>query len=500
MNTMTPLRPRPIALSVAVALGTFNEAGWAAAGRVQFAFGEAMVVSASGARSALSRGDEVDSGDTVSTERGRVQIRFTDGGMVSLQPRTTFKIDDYNFEGKDDGSERGFFSLVRGGFRTITGAIGRRNKSNYRVETPVATIGIRGTEYLIVLDDSGAVVTVGDGSIAVLNDAGEVVLSNGQTGRIVDRSSLPQVIDKKASLPPPQKDVRDNQDGSEPEQDDEEFQVVVSGDQGDPDDVADNIVEGEVDTGAPPPVSNQLETGSGYVVGLTFMDLNDEDLPRAENIGPTDATFSSGQLTAFSGGASSIGDLTLVDAGSDTYIGWGRWANTSGTTENFTVGGSPEFFDGNGQSLHYVVGRPTDLGVAAMGRASATYQLLSFTTPTEADGTLASLVPGSAIFAVDFTAQTVSGGVTVDSSITSERYELDFGPLPAGNGRFQGSGSVIPVFSGGCFCSCAGFVSGIVSGPEAQRAGFAYHIKDQFQTDIFGAVTFTSTPGGQVAE
>ena len=490
---MHAFQPRPIALSVAVALGTCHGPLWAAAGRVQFAFGEATLVSAGGGRSALSKGDEVDSGDTVTTERGRVQIRFTDGGLVSLQPRTTFKIDDYNFEGSNDGSERGFFSLVRGGFRTITGAIGRRDKSRYRVNTPVATIGIRGTEYLIVLDESGAVITVGDGSIAVLNDAGQVILQNGQTGRVVDRSTLPQLTEEKASLPPPPKDVRNREDGPEPLEDSEDFQVVYTGDQGDPDAV-DNITDDELMVGGGGSVADKLETGAGYVVGFTYMDLNDEDLPRNDKVGPTDAVFTGGQMTEFSGGLYAIDELTLVDAGSDRYIGWGRWSNTSGASADFVVNGGPEFFDQADQSLHYVAGRPTEnLSLAAMGEAEGSYELLSFTRPTEADGTLATVVAGSAVFGLDFAAETVTGGISVDSSTTSERYELDFGPLPVTGGTFQGTALVQDTFSFGCFCSCAGFVSGLVAGPAADRAGFAYHINDQFNTDIFGAVTFRRT-------
>lgn len=488
---MNAFQPRPIALSVAVALGTWHGPVWAAAGRVQFAFGEATLVSAGGGRSALGKGDEVDSGDTVRTERGRVQIRFTDGGLVSLQPRTTFKIDDYNFDGSSDGSERGFFSLLRGGFRTITGAIGRRDKSRYRVNTPVATIGIRGTEYLIVLDESGAVITVGDGAIAVVNDAGEVILENGQTGRVVDRSTLPQLTEEKASLPPPQKDLRNREDGPEPIEDSKDFQVVYTGDQGDPEAV-DNITDDELMVGGS--AATKLETGAGYVVGFTYLDLNDEGQPRKDTVGPTDAVFSSGQLTAFSGGLYALDELTLVDAGSDRYIGWGRWSNTSGASADFVVNGGPEFFDKDAQSLHYVVGRPTEnLSLAAMGEAQGTYELLSFTRPTETDGTLASIVQGSAAFGLDFTAQTVTGGISIDSTTTSERYALDFGPLPVTGGTFQGSAVVQDTFSFGCFCACAGSVSGLVAGPAADRAGFAYHINDQFNTDIFGAVTFRRT-------
>ena len=138
---------KPLALAVAIATGATPMIASAAAGRVEFAYGQVSIEDADGDRKAVKRGTKIDSGDTISTERGRAQLRFSDGAFVSLRPKSSFKVEDYNYEGKSDGSERGFFNLFRGGLRTITGAIGKRNRNAYRVKTPVATIGIRGTEW-----------------------------------------------------------------------------------------------------------------------------------------------------------------------------------------------------------------------------------------------------------------------------------------------------------------------------------------------------------------
>ena len=51
------------------------------------------------------------------------------------------------------GASHAFFSLLKGGFRTVSGLIGKINHEDYSVATPVATIGIRGTDYLTVLCD-----------------------------------------------------------------------------------------------------------------------------------------------------------------------------------------------------------------------------------------------------------------------------------------------------------------------------------------------------------
>lgn len=51
-------------------------------------------------------------------------------------------------------SSRAFFRLLKGGFRAVSGLIGKANPAEYRVSTPVATIGIRGTDYLVVICDA----------------------------------------------------------------------------------------------------------------------------------------------------------------------------------------------------------------------------------------------------------------------------------------------------------------------------------------------------------
>src|SRR3954451_20343287 len=161
-------RPVP---SLAVLLGSMLIAltvNAAPAARVEFVMGDPTAVNAVGRERALRKGDSVDSGDMVNTRTGRAQLRFSDGAYVSLQPDTQFRIDDYRYNGKSDGSERGFFSLLKGGMRTITGLVGRMHKRNYQVSTTVATIGIRGTEYTLSMN-GGLRGSVGEGEIQVCN-------------------------------------------------------------------------------------------------------------------------------------------------------------------------------------------------------------------------------------------------------------------------------------------------------------------------------------------
>ncbi|MDR5171074.1 FecR domain-containing protein [Methylobacillus flagellatus] len=164
----------------------------AAAGKVEFVHGAASIVDSAGNAREASKGSQFDEGETLITADGRMQVKFIDGGYISLQPNTSFKVEEYHYNGREDGSERGIFRLVKGGLRAITGVIGHANKPNYRMDTPVATIGIRGTEFTASLDDAQKLlVKVGDGAVFMQNDVGNLVLYRGQAGEVSNAGSRP---------------------------------------------------------------------------------------------------------------------------------------------------------------------------------------------------------------------------------------------------------------------------------------------------------------------
>jgi FecR-like protein len=175
----------------------------APAARVEFAVGNVSAVAADGRVRALVKGASVDEGDTVNTNEGRAQLRFTDEGFVSLHTRTVFRIDQYRWGGVNDGSERSFFSLAQGGLRTITGKLAKKNRKAYRMTTTLATLGIRGTEYTMQLngDLSGS---VAEGEIEVCNAGGCLAVPAGQSYYVQDANTKPILSNKQTYLLPPQ--------------------------------------------------------------------------------------------------------------------------------------------------------------------------------------------------------------------------------------------------------------------------------------------------------
>lgn len=189
-------------LLLVLATMTFSSHAVAAlAAKVEFALGNVTATRLNGQSRVLNKGAELNTGDSISTGDGRLQIRFTDGAYLSLQPNTVFKIETYAFANKVDGNEKAFFSLLKGGLRTITGAIGKVNQKNYEMRTTTATIGIRGTAYSANQSGEGLTVAVSEGAVAVSNQAGVLAVSAGQSAFVRSPQSMPQVLTGAASLP-----------------------------------------------------------------------------------------------------------------------------------------------------------------------------------------------------------------------------------------------------------------------------------------------------------
>jgi hypothetical protein len=190
-------------LLLVVAALLFSSSVFAApAARVEFTFGDVSALAGDGRIRVLVKGDTVEEGDTVRTNDGRVQLRFTDDGFVSLHTRTVFRIEQYRWGGVNDGSERSFFSLIEGGLRTITGMLAKHNKKAYRMTTKFAVVGIRGTEYTMQLN-GGLTGSVAEGEIEVCNAGGCLAVSSGQSYHVIDVNTKPILSNKQTALPPP---------------------------------------------------------------------------------------------------------------------------------------------------------------------------------------------------------------------------------------------------------------------------------------------------------
>lgn len=453
--------------------------------RVDFAIGPATAVGLDGKSRPLVKGGMLDVGDTVNTATGRAQLRFTDGGMVSLLPQTVFKIDDYRYEGKADGSEKGVFSLAKGALRTITGIIGRQNRQTYKLNTEVATIGIRGTEYLASLRNSLSV-SVGEGAIALTNKAGEFVVFQGQSAYVADSATMPVLTFSKPVLPPEQAPQRK---GAQSEQQKEESVPYVAGDQvsstGTP-----VIIGHEVTpptTGGRPPVSTSTDgnltlsaySTGGYVahapvtVGFNSQNVATQLYDQALNVW-TDA------------------GTATVEGQTGTVIGWSRWTNGSLNDTGSTIP-----FVGEYTGVHHVFGQPTPLAdIQALSGAGtiATYSVIGYTTPTFSDNVGGGLGNGvmSGGFTLHFGDSTFDSNMQLSFQNGANVYSMAATGLPISITDSQlNTSSVLVSHSGSlgdCVSGCPSFISGFLAGAQASHAGAIYSIQSERGFSIQGAV------------
>lgn len=184
-------------LLAALALVAATAAGVARAtdfGQVEFVSGDVQVITAEGQSFAPKVGDTVPEGaELVTGKDGELHIGTTDAGYVALRPSTRLRVTQYVAEGDDFDTE--VLSLVRGGFRSISGWIGHHNAEHYKITTPTATIGIRGTDHeptYLPPDDPdlssgedrqpGTYDKVNEGATYIENEAGRVDIDLNQAG------------------------------------------------------------------------------------------------------------------------------------------------------------------------------------------------------------------------------------------------------------------------------------------------------------------------------
>jgi hypothetical protein len=332
------------------------------AGVAQFIAGDVNVQRANGKTEALAKGKPLESGESILTgNAGRAQVRFSDGGLVSLQPNTDFKIANYVDEA-DPKQDRFLVDLLRGSMRAITGLIGKRNRENYKVTTTTATIGIRGSGFSVGYNPDGSLgITTELDAIEVCNAGGCVGLTAGESVRVINSSEAPVRTNVRANVPTPP-----------PTQ-----EVAVAGNQTTSDGKP-AIVPPPAATPAPvkqvftdlaaavaftnPSTSNSAVESyypeAGTAVLTSFLSGKPIDFDSVDSRNVRTQFRSTPGLTTMEKGA--LGIPTDAD-----FVGWGSWV----TGQKIVAGSTTAI-----ESVHFVMGRPTPLAQLPADNMQGTYQ------------------------------------------------------------------------------------------------------------------------------
>ncbi len=137
-------------------------------GEVTLVIGTASLQAADGQTRTVERGAEVRVGDKVETQQGgHVHLRFVDGGRVSVRPASRLVIESYAHSKDQPQLSAIKFRLDEGVIRSITGSWGEAAKERFRLNTPVAAIGVKGTDFVVRSLPTGTAATVFAGAIVV---------------------------------------------------------------------------------------------------------------------------------------------------------------------------------------------------------------------------------------------------------------------------------------------------------------------------------------------
>lgn len=183
---------------------------------ITHATGTASIRMANGTIKAAFVDTELMIGDLLTLEENSsARIRFVDGTELVLRPGTRIRIQSFSYIPAEPEADQLEFELVRGGLRAITGAIGRRGQEDaFQGRTVVGTIGVRGTQFGMVLCEPGQCDTfftelppvlrervasgglffeATDGVIAFSNEAGVFLFRVNQWG-FADSPLLPPIV------------------------------------------------------------------------------------------------------------------------------------------------------------------------------------------------------------------------------------------------------------------------------------------------------------------
>ncbi len=505
-------------------------AGEAGAGQAVFVHGDTFVRSIKGADAPLRRGDLVNAGDTVVTAaKAMVQLRMSDGTLISIRPDSQFRIEDYQYE-NNATRDRSFYQLIKGGFRSITGAIGKHNKKAYGVKTPVANIGIRGTDYVArycnadcaVQDGTvsdpvadGLYLSVLSGGVVMANSTGNLNVDPGQLGYVSDAYSAPDrlldipsgllsMVDDQAVVAESDSDKRKDTKGTTKgrplvttiaQSAHEEQPLVVTALTGVNADgtVLDFGAVNSLDSPAPIEESYSRVAFGAYGAGFNYLgvkSISDVEL---------DAT---GQLVSFqaeytnsgsSGSATfTLGSATNTDFGYDanTGIAWGRWAG--GTVTVTKSDGSVVNENLGSDSLHWVMATDNSK-VFLPTTGSATYNWVGGTTPTQSGGSGWSVNSSSNISA-DFGLGTVQSNLTLtdgSTTLSTAVTNSSTGNINVANGTFTIHEQVVVDQFDIQYSTGSGTVNGVfvgnVDGAAPKGVAVSYQLTDGTSNPVTGS-------------
>ncbi|PPC78029.1 hypothetical protein C4K68_07205 [Pokkaliibacter plantistimulans] len=181
-------------------------------GQVLLSVGQTQATDASGAVRPLARRAPVQDDDVLHTgSDGRLDIRMQDDGRLALQANSSLRLVDYQWQPQQhDGQVT--LELIKGGMRSLSGQIGSAHPEHYQLNSRVASIGIRGTDFQVFLCDAqcgqqyatqpGLAGGVSSGSIVITSPTEQRVVRAGQFFYVDGQNGVITILDRAPAMLP----------------------------------------------------------------------------------------------------------------------------------------------------------------------------------------------------------------------------------------------------------------------------------------------------------
>ena len=176
----------------------FNKSVYAGIGEVILQEGNTKVQRKAGGEVDSKKQLEILSYDTVKTGQGKTAIQFADDTRVDVTAHSKLLIDEFVY---DPNNKTGKLSIKAsaGTIRYASGQIAKNSQQNVKIETPTATIGVRGTDFTMTIDEIGGSTIIllpscdkngycFVGEISVESDVGQVILNQAFQATVVTTS------------------------------------------------------------------------------------------------------------------------------------------------------------------------------------------------------------------------------------------------------------------------------------------------------------------------
>ena len=145
-------------------------------GTISLVLGRAFIESEGNNRERIRMGMMVRQADRIVTEsNGHVHIRFIDEALVSVRPNSELEIIAYVFNEEDPEKSSIKFNLLEGTARAVSGNAAKAARQRFRLNTPIAAIGVRGTDFVVTTTATLVTVLVNEGAVVVAPFSDECV-------------------------------------------------------------------------------------------------------------------------------------------------------------------------------------------------------------------------------------------------------------------------------------------------------------------------------------